>query len=65
MIIQIDENNNVISLITVGGLPEGDPSYIRLNKYDVPTEILEHITDYIRPNKRAQLSEKSQKYCFG
>lgn len=46
MIIQIDENNNVISLITVGGLPEGDPSYIRLNKYDVPTEILEHITDY-------------------
>lgn len=46
MIIQLDENNNIISLITVGGLPEGDPSYIRLNKYDVSTEILEHITDY-------------------
>jgi hypothetical protein len=45
MIIHIDENNNIVSLITLGGLPD-DPSYIRLNRDDVPVEILEHIYDY-------------------
>lgn len=46
MIIQIDENHNIISVIGVGGMPEGDPSYFKMNKYDVPEEILTHIYDY-------------------
>lgn len=47
MIIRVDENNNIVQLITLGGIPEENPElYFRLNKYDVSEEILTHIYDY-------------------
>ena len=46
MIIRIDDNNNIVSLIALGGLPEGDPHFIRMNRDDVDPDILMHIYDY-------------------
>lgn len=46
MLIRVDDENNIIGVITSGGFPENTPGYYKITESDITDEILQNIYNY-------------------